>query len=75
MDKLKESPLRRFMVSEDTVPLESPTEERDTNYPETYMIYKHTGTELREEIRSAQELTTDKYYEFVEDDRIVPKAD
>lgn len=40
---------------------------------ETYTVYTSTETgATKAEIRSAQELTTDEYYEYIEEDRIVP---
>lgn len=50
MKEHKESPLRRFMVSEDTVPLEAPLdtdEDRKTSL-ETFKIYRDKGQEPKE---------------------------
>lgn len=42
------------------------------NPKETYTVYKPTVEgATKKEIRSAEELTTDEYYEYVEDDRII----
>ena len=48
---------------------------KDVNTPqETYKIFKHAGAQPpQEEIRSAEQLSDDEYYELYEDDRIIPE--
>lgn len=42
---------------------------------ETFTVYKPNGTgRAKEEVRNAEELTTDEYYEYIEEDRIVPSV-
>ncbi|WP_167577522.1 hypothetical protein [Ammoniphilus sp. YIM 78166] len=43
---------------------------------ETYVVYKQeNGEPPQEEIRSTEELTSDEYYEYIEDDRIIPEEE